>query len=90
MNPVSTMVATKGEILIFSTPKSLRNAFSGIFMYLELVKKYNFAFFQHILCETYDESLQKQAVNVDLLCILWIANCSYAIKTPKDKITCGT
>ena len=37
MNPVSTgggtMVATEGEILYFSTPKSPESAFSGIFTY---------------------------------------------------------
>ena len=45
------MVATKGEILDFSTPKSTENVFSGIFTYLKLVLKYyNFAIFQHILC----------------------------------------
>ena len=43
-----------------------------------------------MLCKTYDESLQKQAVNMDLQCILCIANSSYAVKTPKDKVTCDT
>ena len=42
MNPVSTsdgtMVATEGEILNFSTPKSPENAFSGNFTYLRLVR----------------------------------------------------
>ena len=65
MNPVSTwggtMVATEEGILNFSTPKSPENAFSGIFTYLKSVLKYyNFAIFQHMLCKTYDESLQKQ------------------------------
>ena len=81
------MVAIEGEILNFSTPKSLKNAFSGIFTYLKLVLKYySFAIFQHILCKAYDESLQKQAVNMDLQCILCIANSSYAVKTPKDDV----
>ena len=43
-----------------------------------------------MFCKTYDESLQKQAVNMDLQCILCIANSSYAVKTPKDKVTCDT
>ena len=103
MNPVSTwggtMVATKGEILNFSTLKSPENAFSGIFTYLILVLKYyNFAIFQHILCKTYNESLQKQAeAKFDLL-LTWIynvfgqciGNSCYAVKTPKDEITCAT
>ena len=42
MNPVSTwdgtMVATEGEVLNFSTPKSPENAFSGNFTYLKLVR----------------------------------------------------
>ena len=85
------MVATEGEVLDFSTPKSRESAFSGIFMHLKLVSKhYNFAIFQHILCKTYNESLQKQAVNMDLQCILCIANSSYAVKTPKDEVTCNT
>ena len=46
--------------------------------------------FQHILCKTYDESLQKQVANMHLQCILCIANSSYAVKTPKDEVTCGT
>ena len=41
-----------------------------------------------MFCKTYDESLQKQAVNMDLQCILYIANSSYAVKTPKDEVTC--
>ena len=78
MNPVSTIVATEGEILNFSSPKSPENAFSGIFTYLKLVKKYyNFVIFQYILCKTYDEG------------ILCIANSSYAVETPKDEVTCG-
>ena len=61
------MIATEGEILDFSTPKSPEDAFSGIFTHLKLVlKNYNFAIFQHILYKTYDESLQKQAVNMDI------------------------
>ena len=85
------MVATEGGVLDFSTPKSLESAFSRIFMYLKLVLKYyNFAINQHILCKTYNESLQKQAVNMDLQCILCIANSSYAVKTPKDSVTCDT
>ena len=85
------MVPTVGESLDFSTPKSPGNAFSGIFTYLKLVLKYyNFAIFQHILCKTYDESLQKQAVNMDLQCILCIANSSYTVQTPKDEVTCNT
>ena len=80
------MVATKEKTLDFSTPKSLENALSGTFTHLKLVKKYyNFAIFQHILCKIYDKSLQKQAVNMDLQCILCIVNSSYAIKTPKDE-----
>ena len=68
----------------------LLQSFSGIFTYLKLVLKYyNFAIFQHTLCKTYDESLQKQAVNMDLQCILYIANSSYAVKTPKDEVTCN-
>ena len=43
-----------------------------------------------MLCKTYDESLQKQAVNMDLQCILYIADSSYAVKTPKDEVTCDT
>ena len=43
-----------------------------------------------MFCKTYDESLQKQAVNMDLQCILCIANSSYAVKTPKDEVTCYT
>ena len=86
----STMVATEGEILVFSTPKSLENAFSGIFTYLKLVLKYyNFAIF-HILCKTYDELLQKQGVNMDLQCILCLTNSSYKVKLPKSKVTCDT
>ena len=38
---------------------------------------------------TYDESLWKQAVNIDIQCILWTANGSYAVKTPKDEVTCN-
>ena len=81
MNPVSTwggtMVGTEGGILDFSTPKSPENAFSGIFTYLKSVLKYyNFAIFQQMLCKTSDESLQKQAVKMDLQCILCIANSS--------------
>ena len=38
-----------------------------------------------MFCKTYDESLQKQAVNMDLQCILYIANSSYTVKTPKDE-----
>ena len=76
---------------VSSTPKSLENAFSGIFTYLKLVSKYhNFVIFQNILCKTYDESLQKQAVDMDLQCIICIANSSYASKTPKDEVTCDT
>ena len=57
MNPVSSWARTmEGKILNFSTPKSLENAFFGIFMYLKFVWKcYIFAIFQHILCKTYDE-----------------------------------
>ena len=85
------MVATEWEILGFSTPKSPENAFSGIFSYLKLVLKYcNSAIFQHIRCKIYDESLQEQAVNVDLQCIICITNSSYAVKTPKDDVTCDT
>ena len=95
MNSVSTwggtMVATGEDNLDFSTPKSPENAFSRIFMYLNLVLKYyNFTIFQHILWKTYDESLQKQAVNMDLQCILCIANNKYTVKTPKDEVTCDT
>ena len=43
-----------------------------------------------MLCKTYDESLQKQAVNMNLQYILCIANSSYAVKTPKDEVTCDT
>ena len=43
-----------------------------------------------MLCKTYNESLQKQAVNMDLQCILCIANSSYAVKTPKDEEPCDT
>ena len=79
------MVTTEGEVLDFSIPKSPGNAFSGI---LKLVLQYyNFAIFQYILRKTYDKSLQKQAVNMDLQCILCIANSSYAFKTPKDEVT---
>ena len=67
------MIAIKEEILDFSTPKSLANAFSGIFTYLKLVLKfYNFIIFHDILCKTYDKSLQKQVVNMDLQCSFWI------------------
>ena len=60
-------------------------------MYLKLVLKYyNFAIFQHILCKTYNESLQKQAINMDLQCIFCIANSSYAVKTPKGEVICDT
>ena len=95
MNSVSawagTMVAIEGEVLNFNTPKGRENAFSGIFAYLKSVwKYYNFAIFQHILCKTYNESLQKQAVNMDLQCILYIADSSYVVKTPKDEVTCDT
>ena len=38
-----------------------------------------------MLCKTFDKSLQKQAVNMDLQCILCIANSSYAVKTPKRR-----
>ena len=83
------MVATEGEILDFSTPKSPENVFSGIFTYLKSVLKYyNFAIFQHMLSKIYDESLQKQAVNMDRQCILCISSSSYAVKTPKDEVTC--
>ena len=79
------------EILEFSTPKSPENAVSMIFTYLKLVEKYySSAIFQHILCKTYNESLQKLAVNMDLRCILCITNSSYPVKTPKDKVTCDT
>ena len=58
-------------------------------MYLKLVLKYySFAIFQHILCKTYDESMQKPAENMDLQCIHCIANSCYAVKTPKDEVTC--
>ena len=95
MNPASTwggtMVANEREILDYSTPKTPENAFSGIFMYLKLVwKYYNSVIIQHILCKTYVEPLQKQAVNMGLQCILYIANSSYAVKSPKDKVTCDT
>ena len=43
-----------------------------------------------MFCKTCNESLQKQAVNMDLQCILYIADSSYAVKTPKDKVTCDT
>ena len=43
-----------------------------------------------MLYKTYDEPLQKQAVNMDLQCILCIANSSYLVKTPKDEVTCDT
>ena len=43
-----------------------------------------------MFCKTYDESLQKQAVNMDLQCILYIADSSYAVRTPKDEVTCVT
>ena len=43
-----------------------------------------------MLCKTFDKPLQKQAVNMDLQCILRIANSSYAVKTPKDEVTCDT
>ena len=85
MKPVSAWGRNFGnfsEILDFSTPKSPENAFSGILYY--------FAIFQHILCKTCQESLQKQAVNMDLQCILCIANSICAIKTPKDDVTCDT
>ena len=85
------MIATKGKSLDFSTPQSPKNAFSGIFTYLKLVLKYyNFATCQHILCKTYDKLLQKQAVNLNLKCIFCIANSSYAVKIPKDEVTCNT
>ena len=85
------MVGTEGETLDFSTPKSPENAFSGIFTYLKLVLKYyNFVIFQHILCKTYDESLQKKAVNMDVKCILCITNSIYTVKTAKDEVTCHT
>ena len=95
MNPVSTwggtMFALEGGILDFSIPKNLENAFSRIFTYLKSVLKYyNFATFQHMLCKTYNKSLQKQAVKMDLQCILRIAKSSYAVKTPKDEVTCDT
>ena len=81
-------VATEGEILDISTPKSPGNAFSRVFTHLKLfLKYYKFAIFQHILCKTDDESLQKQAVNIDLQCILCITNSSYAVKAPKDEVT---
>ena len=85
MKPVSAWGRNFGnfsEVLNFSTPKSPENAFSGILYY--------FAIFQDILCKTYQESLQKQAVNMDLQCILCIANSICAIKTPKDDVTCDT
>ena len=47
-------------------------------------------FFSIILCKTYDESLQKQAVNMDLRCILCTVNSSHAVKTQKDEVTCDT
>ena len=77
MNTVSTgggtMIATEGEILDFSTTKSPENAFSGIFTYLKLVLKYcNLAIFQHILCKTYDESLQKHVKIFSLICSVFI------------------
>ena len=70
----------------FSTPKSLENVFSGIFTYLKLVlKHYNFAIY--LLCKTYDESLQKQTVDMDLRHILCIVNSSYTVKTPKEEVS---
>ena len=42
-----------------------------------------------MLCKIYDESLQKQVVNVDQQCILCISNSSYTVKTPKDEVTCS-
>ena len=33
---------------------------------------------------------KKQAVNMDLQCILCTVNSSYAVKTPKDEVTCDT
>ena len=84
------VVALEGGILDFSTPKSSENALSRIFTHLKSVLKYyNFATFQHMLCKTYNE-LQKQAVDMDLQCILHIASSSYAVKTPKDQVTCNT
>ena len=48
-----TMVVTEGEILHITTPKNPENAFSGIFTYLKLVKKYYFfAIFQRITAKT--------------------------------------
>ena len=43
-----------------------------------------------MFCKTYNESLQKQAVNMDLQCILYIADSSYTVKTPNDEVNCGT
>ena len=43
-----------------------------------------------MFCKTYNESLQKQDGNMDLQCILYIADSSYTVKTPKDKVTCNT
>ena len=57
---------------------------------MHLLLNYNFAIFQRILCKIYDASLQEQAVNMDLLCILCIANSSYGVKTPKDEVICDT
>ena len=80
------MVGTEGGILDFNTPKSPENAFSGIFTYLKSVLKYyNFAIFQHMLCKTYDESLQKQAFNMDLHCIFCIAIAVKQLKHQKMK-----
>ena len=44
-----------------------------------------------MFCKTNSESMQKQAVNMDLQFILYIADSSYTVKTPKDKeVTCDT
>ena len=57
-----TIGATEGGTLDFSIPESPESAFSAIFTYLKLVwKYYNLVIFQHVLCKTYDKSLQKQA-----------------------------
>ena len=40
-----------------------------------------------MLCKTYNESLENEAVSRDLQCIRCIANSSNTVKTPKDEVT---
>ena len=57
-----------------------------MFQPLRCPKYYNFAIFSTYFAKP----KMKQAVNIDLQCILCIANSGYTVKTPKYELTCNT